>query len=147
MLKKATTETLFLIILIAIGFLFFATLIPKLIADWGKNICIKDQFQRIERLDTLASEAGLDIEKAVGFKVNWCIRCIWYDADEKALKVWVKDESEPVNWSVRNVYLSIGNSKDEARLNNPNFDYNFWVRRGVLNCTNCFDEEIEPGCK
>ncbi len=141
-------DTLFLMIFIVIVLAAFVAIVVRMLSDVGRNFCIRDQFIEISNIEAIGKEMKLGMEKAASFDVKWCTKCIWYeeDATHKWLNVWFKEERSPTKRFVENRYLNIGNSRSESRLNKDDFEYSFWIKKNEVNCTNCFDESITPGC-
>ena len=147
-MKAISADALIIMILIGLSIVVIVTVIPNAISGMGWNLCIRDQFQEISKIEGIAKEMELGMEKSADFDVMWCTKCIWFEKNEthKWLKVWIKHESEPEIRFVENEYSGIGTSKDDSRLNRDDFEYIFWIKKGEVRCINCDDEAIEPGC-
>ena len=145
---KGAIDTLILIFMIIGSILAAFLILPSMLENIGKNYCIRDQFNEIRNIEEIAKEMGLGMSKSTGFDVKWCTKCIWYESNEthKWLKVWIKDEPNPQIRYVENVYYNIGTKQSESKLNKDDFEYSFWIKKGEVNCTNCYNETITPGC-
>lgn len=142
--KGVAADAIFIMILIASGIIGLVLITQGGLEDIGRNFCVRDQFLEIRKIEEIASEMSLGMEKATSFKVKWCTKCIWYNPSDKSLYIIFKHEAQPAKRPVQSIYFNVGNSKSTSRLNNEDFDYSFWVRKGEVNCTNC--NEVKEGC-
>ncbi|MEM3714535.1 MAG: hypothetical protein QXP77_00080 [Candidatus Aenigmatarchaeota archaeon] len=147
-MKAIAADTVFIMMFIGICLVSFIVIVPRMLNDIGRNFCVRDQFTEISKIEEIAREMSLGMEKASGFDVKWCTKCIWYEENgtHKWLNIQFKGEASPAKRFVENTYLNIGRSGGESRLNKDDFEYSFWIKKNEVNCTNCFDETINPGC-